>query len=90
MCAPPSSIQIINFHQLNIANDYTQEYFLRGIGVENPNVHERINKAHAYINAKVPNFRTFTIGGRAENIIGGYFDGFLNESLGEQRQTICC
>ena len=71
----------INFHQLNIANDYTQEYFLRGLGVENPNVHERINKAHAYINAKVPNFRTFTIGGRAENIIGGYFDGFLNESL---------
>ena len=29
----------------------------------------------------MPNFRTFTIGGGAENIIGGYFDGFLNESL---------
>lgn len=71
----------INFHQLNIAHDYTQEYFLRGLGIDNPQVHDRIKEAQKYINSRVPNFRTYTIGGEAENIIGGYYDGFLNHSL---------
>ncbi|MGH1444947.1 MAG: pectin acetylesterase-family hydrolase [Cognatishimia sp.] len=71
----------INFHQLNIANDTTQSFFLGALGIENPDVHQRILTAQAYINERVPNFRTYTIGGDGENIIGGYYDGFLNHSL---------
>ncbi len=71
----------INFHQLNIAHDYTQDRFLRALGVEDPNILERITGAQAYINSKVDNFRSYTIGGDGENIIGGYYDGFLNHSL---------
>ncbi|WP_221931145.1 hypothetical protein [Aliiroseovarius halocynthiae] len=71
----------INFHQLNIAHDYTQAYFLQALGVDEPNVFARIKTAQTYINDNVSNFRTYTAGGEAENIIGGFYDGILNHSL---------
>ena len=71
----------INFHQLNIAHDYTQEFFLKALGINEPRVFDRIKTAQTHINSHVGNFRTYTVGGNAENIIGGYYDGFLNHSL---------
>jgi hypothetical protein len=53
----------ITFHQYNERHDDVQALFMRLMGVEAPDVPANLDDAHAYIRAKVPNFRTYTAGG---------------------------
>lgn len=64
----------IVFHQYNERNDAVQAMFLQLMGEKRPDVPANLDQAHAYIRAKVPNFRTYTSWGRDEAIIGGYYD----------------
>jgi len=64
----------ITFHQYNERHDDVQGLFLKFMGVNAPDVAANLDDAHAYIRAKVANFRTYTSWGRDEAIIGGYYD----------------
>ena len=64
----------ILFHQYNERNDAVQGMFMQLIGERSPNVAAKMDEAHAYIRARVHNFRTYTSWGRDEAIIGGYYD----------------
>ena len=64
----------ITFHQYNERNDQVQALFMRLMGVDSPDVPANLHDAHAYIRARVPNFRTYTSWGYDEAIIGGYYD----------------
>lgn len=64
----------IVFHQYNERCDAVQAMFMQLIGEERPDVPAKLDQAHAYIRARVPNFRTYTSWGRDEAIIGGYYD----------------
>jgi hypothetical protein len=67
----------IVFHQYNERNDAVQAMFLQLMGEKRPDVPAKLDEAHAYIRARVPNFRTYTSWGRDEAIIGGYYDAVL-------------
>jgi len=67
----------IVFHQYNERNDAVQGMFLQLMGEKRPDVPANLDKAHAYIRAKVPNFRTYTSWGNDEGIIGGYYNAVL-------------
>ena len=67
----------IIFHQYNERHDGVQALFMRLMGIAAPDVPANLNEAHAYVRAKVPNFRTYTSWGHDEAIIGGYYDAVL-------------
>jgi hypothetical protein len=67
----------ITFHQYNERHDEVQGLFLKLMGVEAPDIAANLDAAHAYVRAKVSNFRTYTSWGRDEAIIGGYYDAVL-------------
>lgn len=67
----------ITFHQYNERHDGVQALFMRLMGVDAPDVPANLDDAHAYIRAKIANFRTYTSWGRDEAIIGGYYDAVL-------------
>ncbi|HTQ14253.1 MAG TPA: hypothetical protein VMH86_10285 [Rhizomicrobium sp.] len=67
----------IVFHQYNERHDAVQAMFMQLIGEKRPDVPAKLDEAHAYIRARVPNFRTYTSWGRDEGIIGGYYDAVL-------------
>ena len=75
----------INFHQYNERHDDIQALFLRLMGVDKPDVPSNLDDAHAYIRAKIPNFRTYTSWGHDEAIIGGYFDAVLARNALDNR-----
>lgn len=64
----------IVFHQYNERHDAVQGMFMQLIGERSPDVGAKMDEAHAYIRARVQNFRTYTCWGRDEAIIGGYYD----------------
>jgi len=64
----------IIFHQYNERHDDVQALFMRLMGIEAPDVPANLDDAHAYIRAKVSNFRTYTSWGCDEAIIGGYYN----------------
>ncbi|HEX4198162.1 MAG TPA: hypothetical protein VHZ26_12035 [Caulobacteraceae bacterium] len=64
----------ITFHQYNERHDSVQALFLRLMGVKDPDVAANLDDGHAYIRAKVGNFRTYTSWGNDEAVIGGYYD----------------
>ena len=68
----------ITLHQYNSHEDHVGRRFLSLLGVPPElTVSEHLAKAHRYIREHIDNFRTYTVGGRQENIIGGFFDGIL-------------
>lgn len=67
----------ITFHQYNDRHDDVQALFMRLMGVDHPDVPANLDAAHAYIRARVPNFRTYTNWGHDEGIVGGYYDAVL-------------
>jgi len=67
----------IVFHQYNERQDAVQGMFMQLMGEQTPDVPAQLDKAHAYIRARVRNFRTYTSWGRDEAIIGGYYDAVL-------------
>jgi hypothetical protein len=67
----------IVFHQYNERQDAVQAMFMQLIGERKPDVPAKLDEAHAYIRARVPNFRTYTSWGHDEAIIGGYYDAVL-------------
>jgi hypothetical protein len=75
----------ITFHQYNERHDAIQALFLQIMGVEAPDVASNLDAAHAYIRAKVPNFRTYTSWGHDEAIIGGYYDAVLAQNALDNR-----
>ena len=75
----------ITFHQYNERHDAVQALFMRLIGVDAPNVPANLDDAHAYIRAKVSNFRTYTSWGHDEGIIGGYYDAVLAKNALDNR-----
>jgi hypothetical protein len=75
----------ITFHQYNERHDDVQALFMRLMGVDAPDVAANLDDAHAYIRAKVPNFRTYTSWGRDEAIIGGYYDAVLAKNALDNR-----
>jgi len=75
----------IVFHQYNERHDAVQAMFLRLIGERKPDVPAKLDEAHAYIRARVPNFRTYTSWGHDEAIIGGYYDAVLANNALDNR-----
>jgi hypothetical protein len=75
----------IIFHQYNERRDGIQALFMRFMGVDNPDVPANLDRAHAYIRASVPNFRTYTSWGHDEGIIGGYYDAVLAKNALDNR-----
>ena len=75
----------ITFHQYNERHDAIQALFMRLMGVDAPDVAANLDDAHAYIRAKVSNFRTYTSWGHDEAIIGGYYDAVLAKNALENR-----
>lgn len=75
----------IIFHQYNEKHDGIQALFLRLVGVDNPDVAAILDRAHGYIRANVPNFRTYTSWGHDEGIIGGYYDAVLAKNALDNR-----
>ena len=75
----------ITFHQYNERNDQIQSLFMRLMGVDAPDVPANLDGAHAYIRAKIPNFRTYTTWGHDEGIIGGYYDAVLAKNALDNR-----
>lgn len=65
----------ITFHQYNERHDDIQALFMRAMGVAKPDVPANLDDAHAYVRARVPNFRTYTNWGHDEAVIGGYYAG---------------
>lgn len=75
----------ITFHQYNERRDDIQALFLRLVGVDKPDVAASLDRAHAFIRANVPNFRTYTSWGHDEGIIGGYYDAVLAKNALDNR-----
>ena len=75
----------IIFHQYNQRRDDVQALFMRLMGVDTPDVPANLDDAHAYIRAKVPNFRAYIDWGRDEGIIGGYYDAVLAKNALDNR-----
>jgi hypothetical protein len=75
----------IIFHQYNERNDNIQALFMRLMSVDAPDVPANLDEAHAYIRAKIPNFRTYTSWGHDEGIIGGYYDAVLAKNALDNR-----
>jgi hypothetical protein len=75
----------ITFHQYNERHDAIQALFMRLMGVDSPDVATNLDAAHAYIRAKVRNFRTYTSWGHDEAIIGGYYDAVLAKNALDNR-----
>jgi hypothetical protein len=75
----------ITFHQYNERHDAIQALFMRLMGVDAPDVATNLDAAHAYIRAKVRNFRTYTSWGHDEAIIGGYYDAVLAKNALDNR-----
>ena len=75
----------IIFHQYNERHDAIQAFFMQLMGVYAPDVPANLDSAHAYIRAKVPNFRTYTSWGHDEGIIGGYYDAVLAKNALDNR-----
>jgi len=75
----------ITFHQWNERHDAIQALFLQIMGVNAPDVPANLDAAHAYIRAKVSNFRTYTNWGHDEGIIGGYYDAVLAKNALDNR-----
>jgi len=75
----------IVFHQYNERHDAVQAMFMQLIGEKRPDVPAKLDQAHTYIRAKVPNFRTYTSWGRDEAIIGGYYDAVLAKNALDNR-----
>jgi hypothetical protein len=75
----------IVFHQYNERQDAAQAMFMQLIGERKPDVPAKLDEAHAYIRARVPNFRTYTSWGHDEAIIGGYYDAVLAISALDNR-----
>jgi hypothetical protein len=75
----------ITFHQYNERRDDIQALFMRMMGVDKPDVPASLDRAHAYIRASVPNFRTYTSLGHDEGIIGGYYDAVLAKNALDNR-----
>jgi hypothetical protein len=75
----------ITFHQYNERHDLVQAFFMRLVGVDAPDVASNLDDAHAYIRAKIPNFRTYTSWGHDEAIIGGYYDAVLAKNALDNR-----
>lgn len=55
-----------------------------------PDVPAELDEAHAYIRARVPNFRTYTSWGHDEAIIGGYYDAVLAINALDNRGRPTC
>lgn len=79
----------IVFHHYNERHDAVQAMFMQLIGEKRPDVPAKLDQAHAYIRARVPNFRTYTSGGHDEAIIGGYYDAVLAKNAIGQPRTFC-
>ena len=75
----------ITFHQYNERRDDIQAIFMQLLGVANPDVPANLDRAHAYIRANIPNFRSFTSWGHDEGIIGGYYDAVLAKNALDNR-----
>jgi Pectinacetylesterase len=75
----------IVFHQYNERHDAVQAMFMQLIGEKRPDVPAKLDQAHAYIRAKIPNFRTYTSWGHDEAIIGGYYDAVLAKNALDNR-----
>jgi len=75
----------ITFHQYNERHDEVQALFMKLVRVDAPDVASNLDDAHAYIRAKIPNFRTFTSWGHDEAIIGGYYDAVLAKNALDNR-----
>jgi hypothetical protein len=75
----------IVFHQYNERHDAVQGMFMQLMGERKPDVPAKLDEAHAYIRAKVRNFRTFTSWGNDEAIIGGYYDAVLAKNALDNR-----
>jgi hypothetical protein len=75
----------IVFHHYNERHDAVQAMFMQLIGEKRPDVPAKLDQAHAYIRARVPNFRTYTSGGHDEAIIGGYYDAVLAKNALDNR-----
>jgi hypothetical protein len=75
----------ITFHQYNERRDDIQALFLRLVGVDKPDVPASLDRAHAFIRANVPNFRTYTSWGHDEGIIGGYYDAVVAKNALDNR-----
>jgi hypothetical protein len=75
----------ITFHQYNERHDAIQGLFMQIMGVKAPDVPTQLDDAHAYIRARVPNFRTYTSWGNDEGIIGGYYDAVLAQNALDNR-----
>jgi hypothetical protein len=75
----------IVFHQYNERHDAVQAMFMQLIGERKPDVPAKLDEAHAYIRARVPNFRTYTSWGHDEAIIGGYYDAVLANNALDNR-----
>jgi hypothetical protein len=75
----------IVFHQYNERHDAVQAMFMQLIGEKRPDVSAKLDQAHAYIRARVSNFRTYTSWGHDEGIIGGYYDAVLANNALDNR-----
>ncbi|EON97716.1 putative esterase protein [Phaeoacremonium minimum UCRPA7] len=75
----------ITFHQYNERHDGIQAFFIQLTGVRVPDVAGNIDAGHAYIRAKIPNFRTYISWGHDEGIIGGYYDAVLSKNALDNR-----
>ncbi len=75
----------IVFHQYNERHDAVQAMFMQLMGEKKPDVAAKLDQAHAYIRAKVPNFRAYTSWGHDEAIIGGYYDAVLASNALDNR-----
>jgi hypothetical protein len=75
----------IVFHQYNERHDAVQAMFMQLIGEKRPDVSAKLDQAHAYIRARVLNFRTYTSWGHDEAIIGGYYDAVLAKNALDNR-----
>jgi hypothetical protein len=67
----------VMFHQYNEKHDAIQAMFMQLLGVRSPDVAGNLDDGHAYVHAKISNFRTYTSWGQDEGIIGGYYDAVL-------------
>ena len=75
----------IIFHQYNERHDNIQALFMQLMGVDAPDVSAKVDNAHTYIRANIPNFRTYTSWGHDEGVIGGYYDAVLAKNALDNR-----
>lgn len=84
ICAAQLHTDIV-FHQYNERHDGVQAMFMQLIGEKHPDVAAKIDEGHAYVRAKVSNFRTYTSWGQDEGIIAGYYDAVLAKNALDNR-----